>query len=120
MTDVSSPPAAVADGAPSTPLVAGRLLDLVDTVVDKGRSATLAVERAARVARKLPALLFGVTLALAGLTFLVLAALRGAVEVTDPIFGDQRPWVAWLALGIIFLVVALVVGTLRNRGKKAT
>jgi hypothetical protein len=105
-------------GAPTGTLDADlpfdKVLDLVDRVVEAGRSKTLAVERASRIARKLPALLFGVTLAAAGLTLLVLASLRGLVEVTAAVFDGARPWVAWSALGGILLVVAVLVGTVRN------
>lgn len=96
----------------------GRVLEVVDHIVEAGRSKTLAVERAARVGRKLPAILFGGSLAASGIAFLVIALLRGLVEVTDALFTDPKPWVAWLGFGGILLLLAVFVGTIRNSGEK--
>ena len=108
---VAAPPATLPEDSPL-----GRVLDIVDRVVEVGRRQTKKVERAAAVTRRLPGLLFGVVVALGGVVLLVLAALRGAVELTDLIFDGQRAWFAWLVLGGIFLLIALFVGTVRNKG----
>jgi hypothetical protein len=94
--------------------LAGRVLDLVDRVVEAGRARTLGVQRAAAVTRRLPAILFGVVVAVLGLAFLALALLRGLVEVTDAVFGTAKPWVAWLVAGGMLLVLGLFFGTMRN------
>lgn len=101
---------------PNSPLA--RVLGLVDSVVDAGRSKTLSVERAASVGRRFPAIFFGATLALGGVVLLVISLLRGLVETTGAIFDEQKAWVAWLALGGILLVLALFLGTVRNKGRR--
>ena len=113
------PPAGGTGGFDSTSPLA-RVLGLVDSVVDAGRSRTLGIERAASVARRFPAVFFGATLAIAGLTFLILAFLRGIVEVTGAIFDEQKAWVAWAVLGGILLLAALFLGTVRNKGRSTT
>ena len=95
-----------------------RVLEIVDRIVAAGRSRTEGVQRAARVARRLPAILFGITLALAGVLLLALGALRGAVEVTAAIFPRPHPWVAWLVFGGMLLFAAVFLGTIRNRGER--
>lgn len=91
-------------------------LNYVDRIAAAGRSRAEAIERVASHARHLPGLLFGITLAVCGLVLLGLAALRGSVEVTGAIFDSPKPWVAWTVIGGILLIVALLVGSVRNRG----
>ena len=95
-----------------------RVLDTVDRFAQAARARTEPIQRGAAVARKLPAILFGVTLAVVGVTFLLIAVLRGLVEVTDAAFGDPKAWVAWLVSGGILLVVSVFIGTVRNRGTR--
>jgi hypothetical protein len=113
-------------GSPETESTNGRLppgspfsrvLDTVDRLVQAGRARTLAVQRAASLARRLPAILFGATLAVFGLSLLVLAVLRGLVEVSGAIFSSPKPWVSWLVGGGILLSLGVLVGTVRNTSK---
>lgn len=78
----------------------------------------MAVQRAARIGRRLPSLLFGAVVALAGVGFLVLAALRGLVEITAALFSQPKPWVAWVGAGGILLVSAVFIGTVRNDARR--
>ena len=91
---------------------------MVDSVAEAGRSKTAAVERGARIARKFPAILFGGTLLVAGLLVLLIGSLRALVEVTGAIFDQPKAWLAWLVLGGILLILAVFLGTVRNRGSR--
>ena len=95
-----------------------KVMDAVHSVVEAGRSRTKSIERAASIARRLPLILFGASVALGGVTMLTLAVMRALVEVTDVFFAEQKPWVAWLLVGGILFVVALVVGTVRNKRRR--
>ena len=110
------PPARPATLDPDSPLT--KVMDVVDSVVEAGRSRTKSIERAASIARRLPLILFGASVALGGVTMLTLAVMRALVEVTDVFFAEQKPWVAWLVVGGILFVVALFVGTVRNKGRR--